>query len=364
MKISKIKSFVKNKIKYLLREKNYLLNKQYIPDYLNNINIESTSICNLKCRFCAYDKRDIKNVPLQTMNFELFEKVATDCINYGYKNFGLTPVTGDIFMDKNITKKFEFLDNINRLDGFNFYTNFIPITTDKIEKLFNYQKLTHLGISIYGHDQDSFIKFSKGTADAYKILIRNLEFFYQKLKSLTYNFKIEIGHRTSKDFSLENSNSDLSVILKKLSNIKNLEYSKNHSFNNWGGIIKEEDVKDLNIKFQKGLVKKTGSCSLIYSRMTIGADGKVNACACRDANFTLEIGNLKNEKIENVISLKNPKYKNLIESQEKNQFPDVCQKCDFYKSIYEKTFPTWYLKDKKKKYFNLKDFKKEIETRS
>ena len=60
MKISKLKSFLKRKIKYLLRKKNYFLNRQYIPDYLNNINIENTSICNLKCRFCAYEKRDTK----------------------------------------------------------------------------------------------------------------------------------------------------------------------------------------------------------------------------------------------------------------------------------------------------------------
>ena len=122
------------------------------------------------------------------------------------------------------------------------------------EKLFKYKKLTHLGISIYGHDQNSFINFLKGTADSYKILIRNLEFFYKKLNNSVYNFKIDIGNRTSKDYNLSNSNSDLYIILKKLSNLKNIEYSKNHSFNNWSGIIKEEDVKDLNVKFQKGLV--------------------------------------------------------------------------------------------------------------
>ena len=123
-------------------------------------------------------------------------------------------------------------------------------------------QLTHLGISIYGHDEASFVNFSKGTSNSFKILKKNLEFFYKLLKERNFNFKIEIGHRTSKDFNIMESDNELSKILKKISNLENVLYDKNHSFNNWGGMIKQEDVKDLNVKFQKELVPKTGSCSL------------------------------------------------------------------------------------------------------
>ena len=106
--LNKIKNLLKKKIKFKLKQLNYLRKKQYIPDILENINIESTSVCNLKCKFCAYDKRDLKEVPLQTMDIKLFKNITNQCLDLGYKNFGLTPVTGDVFMDKNIIEKLDY----------------------------------------------------------------------------------------------------------------------------------------------------------------------------------------------------------------------------------------------------------------
>ncbi len=360
---SRIKNLLKKKIKLKFKQFNYLRKKQYIPDILEHINIESTSICNLKCKFCAYDKRDLQQVPLQTMELEFFKDITGQCLDMGYKNFGLTPVTGDVFMDKNIITKLDYLETLRKLSGYYFYTNFIATTEKKILKLLEYKKLNNLGLSIYGHDEDSFIKFSMGTSSSYKILLKNLNFLYEQLKIRGNNFKIELTQRTSKNFKLENSSSDLSIILKKLLSLKNVEYDISHSFTNWGGLVKEKDVSELNIKFQTELTKKTGSCSLIYSRLSIGADGIVNACACRDANFSLKIGDLKNTNLKSIISYKNPEYKKLINNQEKNNFSEVCDKCDFYRSIYEKTSPTWYLKEKKISTYSLKEVISELDKR-
>lgn len=361
--LSNIKNYLKKKAKSSLRKFNFLRNKQYIPDILEHINIESTSLCNLKCKFCAYDKRDLNLVPMQTMKFELFKDITNQCLNLGYKNFGLTPVTGDIFMDKNISEKLNYLETLNKLNGYYFYTNFIAITESKIDKLFELSKLMSLGLSIYGHDEETFINFSKGTKDSYKILLRNLRYLNNKLKNNLYSFKIDLTQRTNRNFNLEESNSDLSILIKELRSNINVEYEKNHSFTNWGGLVKEEHISDLNIKFQSELIKKTGSCSLIYSRLSIGSNGVVNACACRDANFTLKIGDIKKNSLKNIISYKNPKYKELIKRQEKNDFPEVCSKCDFYRSVYEKPYPTWYLKDKENKTNTLKDVISELDKR-
>lgn len=361
--LTKTKKLLKKKVKLALRQLNFLRQKQYIPDILEHINIESTSLCNLKCKFCAYDKRDLKEVPLQTMQFEMFKDITNQCLQIGYRNFGLTPVTGDVFMDKNINDKLDYLETLEKLEGYYFYTNFIAITEKKIDKLFEYKKLTNLGLSIYGHDEESFIKFSKGSKDSYKILLRNLNYLDNKLKKKNYSFKVELTQRTSRNFSLNESTSDLSSILKKLKLNKHVEYDINHSFTNWGGLVEKKHISDLNIKFQTELTKKTGSCSLIYSRLSIGSNGIVNACACRDANFTLQIGDLKKNPLRNIISYKNSKYKELINNQEKNNFSEVCSKCDFYRSVYEKPLPTWYLKDKKNSTNSLKDIILELDKR-
>ena len=212
--LTKIKNLLKKKIKIKLKEINYLRKKQYIPDILDHINIESTSVCNLKCKFCAYDKRDLEQVPLQSMEMNLFKNITRQCLDLGYKNFGLTPVTGDIFMDKNIIEKLDYLETLDNLNGYYFYTNFIATKENKILKLLDCKKLSHLGLSIYGHDEESFIRFSKGSESSYRILIKNLNFLYNQLKKSNYDFKIELTQRTSKNFDLNNSKSELSIVLK------------------------------------------------------------------------------------------------------------------------------------------------------
>ena len=365
MTLSKfIKSSFKKKIKLLLRKKNYYFNRQFIPDILDSINIENTNICNLECKFCAYSKRDFEKIPHTSMKIDFFESVVKQCLELGYKNIGLTPLTGEIFMDQDIFKKFYFLDKLTNFEGYFFYSNFIPLTEDKIRNILALKKLKNFAISIYGHDEETFIKFSKGTINSYKKLIKNMNYLLNLLKSQNHSLNIEITQRSSQDYSLKENQSELSEIIKKILEFSNVRYSKSHNFNNWGGAIKEHDIADLNIKFEKNLVPKTGSCSLIYSRLLIGANGYVNACACRDVDFTLKLGDLKYEKLKDIISLKNNVYKNLIENQEKNFFPKVCVSCDFYKSIYEKkNYPTRILKNKMNKIYSLKEVKDQLNFR-
>ena len=69
---------------------------------------------------------------------------------------------------------------------------------------------------------------------------------------------------------------------------------------------------------------------MLFSRLIIGADNTVNACACRDANYSLRIGNTKENHLRDIISIKNTKYKKIIENHENQNYPDVCKSCDFY----------------------------------
>ena len=63
----KINNF-KNNLKFqILANFNKSIGKTYILDPRNNINIETTSVCNLSCKFCGYDKRDEYLHPKKTM---------------------------------------------------------------------------------------------------------------------------------------------------------------------------------------------------------------------------------------------------------------------------------------------------------
>ena len=61
--------------------------------------------------------------------------------------------------------------------------------------------------------------------------------------------KRHLGHNSGSDESMNL----FDITSYKINTLENVIYDKNHSFNNWGGIIKSDDVKDLNVKFQKQL---------------------------------------------------------------------------------------------------------------
>ena len=103
--------FLRNKIQRLIVKFNYIFKRQYIYNFKNNINLETSSICNLNCIFCGYGKRDVSQHPKQIMSNETFKKNLDQILEYGFKYVGLTPTTGDIFMDKNIFEKFSIIEN-------------------------------------------------------------------------------------------------------------------------------------------------------------------------------------------------------------------------------------------------------------
>ncbi|MBI49369.1 MAG: hypothetical protein CL850_03670 [Crocinitomicaceae bacterium] len=359
-----IKKYLLEIFEYIFIKTNRYFNIQFIPDIEKSINIETTSICNLGCKFCGYHKRDLSMHPLKTMSKENFVNLVNQSADFGYRNIGLSPTTGDVFMDKSFFEKVKYIDEHDKLEGFYFYTNFIPIKTNDIEKLFELKKLNFLGISIYGHDQKTFITFADSSNNAYEILIKNLKKLNLLISEKKFDFKILIGHRTEKNFDINllDSKSELVTEIQKLIKNKNVNYEYTSDYNNWGGMINDKDVKNLNINFNKRPFKKNGSCSLIYSRMIIGSNGELNACACRDANYTLSIGNVFKDNLKKIISSNNKKYLELIDRQEKNDFPDVCKSCDFYSSIYSYKHKTGFTKNDKK-FINLKKYKEILKAR-
>ena len=111
--------------------------------------------------------------------------------------------------------------------------------------------------------------------------------------------------------------------------------SINRFYNNWGSIIKKEDVKGMNIKLNTEGVKKKGACSLLFYKNIVLSDGRVNACACRDVNGSLIIGNLNNDFLKNILSTRNNRLVSIIQQQQNGNFNEVCSSCDFYRSIYK-----------------------------
>ncbi len=124
-------------------------------------------------------------------------------------------------------------------------------------------------------------------------------------------------------------------VLNKIVKIKKIDCKNKKNYNNWGVIITRKDVKGLDIVVKSPVKKKRRACSLIFYKNQIRVDGQVTACACRDVNATLKIGDLNSQNFKEIYSTANRNYLELIESQQKGKFSKICKRCDYYRSIYK-----------------------------
>jgi MoaA/NifB/PqqE/SkfB family radical SAM enzyme len=301
--------------------------REYVPAR-SLFHLETTSACNLKCRFCAYDK---KHSPRVAMPDAMFRDVVGQAVDMGYQRFELTPCTGDVFMDRHIYDKLEYLDRHAGVLSYEFFTNFtIPRPRD-VERLIRLAKLRHLTVSVYGHDRDSFIAIAASSEKIYRRLVANLEALLDLLPQR--NFGLAIGLRSTRHVPRRGA-SELLRLLRRFEDA-GIRVRRSRVYNNWGGYVTQEDVAGLDIDITGAdAIYKSGACALLLTTVQVMATGIVNGCACRDVDATLRIGDLKRQRLREILSSDNAAYMSLIDEQQRGEFRPICRSCDFYKSIY------------------------------
>jgi MoaA/NifB/PqqE/SkfB family radical SAM enzyme len=318
---------------------NRRLGREFIPVDLGTFSIEPSSICNLKCRFCAYGKKKSLRV---SMSNEMFRDAVEQAIGIGFTRFHLTPTTGDVFMDKHLVDKLTFLDKHPKVAGYHFFTNLTVPDQEHLIQLQKLKKLERLTISVYGHDEESFTAITGVGAGIYRRLIANLETLLFHIGR--WPFSISIGFRSTFDVPSVDA-SELMVLLTRFRKAGVGVHSSHGIYNNWGGYISQSDVTDLNLHIlSSDGPPKSGACVKLFDGVQIMATGIVNACCCRDVDATLRIGDLRETTLAEIISAANPKYMRIIREQQEGRFQPVCKSCDYYRSIYHQ--PTNYRRHK------------------
>lgn len=303
--------------------------REYIPATTETFCIETTGACNLKCRFCAYEKKQSSRA---NMPQSLFISAVEQALALGYKEFHLTPCTGDVFMDPRVFEKLDYLEANDQVRACHFFTNFTILDSAKIDRLLNLKKLSSVVISIYGHDESSFIALTKSEPKVYRRLLENMAYLLDQ--RARWPFTVSIGFRSTFDVPADGG-TDLLQMLERYRKAGVGVHSSHGIYNNWGGYVSQADVGDLNLRIQPSdSIYKSGACVKLFDSFQVTSSGIVNACSCRDVDATLRIGDLTTTPLGEIVSHKNPEYELLIKEQQEGRFRPVCQSCDFYRSIY------------------------------
>jgi MoaA/NifB/PqqE/SkfB family radical SAM enzyme len=291
-----------------------------------NLYIEGTNICNAKCAFCAYPQMERPKV--KGMPMELFKSVVDQYYARGQYEVDLTPIVGDPFVDQLLFERLDYLHSLPKIRYFHFYTNAILMTPEKAERLMKYGARFEVFCSFGGFDRQTYrVMMGVDKFEEAVSAIRNL--IETKLRTSS-RIRIHVSLRTPKG----NEKGEFWEYLKGKRAEGTIQMDSIDDYDNWGGMISDEALRAVNLVPKPPPVHR-GPCHRLVTSPVVLADGRVNACACRDVEATLIIGDLKTQSLEEILT--GPKLKELLGRHEREDFPEICKTCTRYESLY----PAW-----------------------
>lgn len=299
-----------------------------------SMTIEITSACNAQCIFCTYKLNIRKRVE---MNMDMFIKIITSSIEYGFESLDMTPLTGEMFLHKDAVHMISIAKNagFKRITAF---TNGISLNQHDIKSLLM-SGLDILTISFPAFNETAYKQiFGVKGFDQFTDSVSELLSTHKKLKS---DVKITFGARSNLSIDeLKQSEFYNTTLSKYICDNVNLDEPV-RVFDSWAGMIKQKDLlKGMNIDWCpiKSIypLKKVYICSRL---LTVGvlANGDVRLCNCRCDN-TIETEN------DSLFIANLGEYENLLELLKNNELkinkirtnfivgklPPLCRKCPFY----------------------------------
>src|SRR5260221_10014990 len=126
------------------------------PLYLR---IETVNACNNLCIICAY--RDQERTK-RTMDMDLFKKTVQDYVALGGGFLSLTPLVGDVLLDRKLTERLRYLESVPGIRELGVTTNAVLASRfDDGELQYLVNRFQRVSISVYGLDSDEYEKMTQ-----------------------------------------------------------------------------------------------------------------------------------------------------------------------------------------------------------
>jgi sulfatase maturation enzyme AslB (radical SAM superfamily) len=118
------------------------------------LQLETVNLCNNNCLVCAYREQERSKIH---MAMDVFEKSVSDYADMGGGYVSLTPLVGDVFLDRFLLERIAFLNKVPSVSAIGFTTNAaMAHRFDDKELAAIIAPLKRLSISIYGLDREEY----------------------------------------------------------------------------------------------------------------------------------------------------------------------------------------------------------------
>jgi len=281
--------------------------------------VETISVCNAKCVFCAYPTMKRKH---ELMPISVFEKIVQEYAQVGGGALSLTPVMGDLLLDPHLIERLKILEKFENIDQVSFTTNGIAVNKFTDEELkYILQRVFLIQFSIGGLDPETYKKlYQVDKLDDVLAAVQKVLQLKEDIQSPTH---IILAFRT------DNQNFEQEYA-KQLEEFKRQGVFISHiaSYNNYGGEIQSQEIR---IKRNR-VVSKRLPCALTLLHAHAYSNGKMTNCGCVDANGNgLIIGDSKEQTFGDI--WQGERRKRLLNSFSEGKLPKLCQGCNAYRPL-------------------------------
>ncbi len=286
------------------------------------LHLEATNVCNARCVFCAYPQMER---PKQTMPMARFESVVDQYVALGGSHVSLTPIVGDPFVDPHLFERLDHLAQRPEIQGFYFFTNAIRMTRRHSRRLVGYGERLRVCVSMGGFDRQTWARLMG--VDRFDQAWRNLQDFVAEADAADAPASLEI-HLRCADSDLRGEAWEQVRAWQRQGRVT---VAAIDHYDSWAGKIPSAELAAHGLE-PAAMPHKRGACELLYMKPVVLADGRVNACACRDVEAELVVGDLEHDSLEQVLD--GPTLADLRQRHRRGDFPDVCRRCTYYVSVY------------------------------
>lgn len=279
---------------------------------------ETINICNSDCVFCPYSLQTRK---FGTMLPELFQEVCRQYAAMGGGPMSLTPVVGDVLLDKELPNRLAVLRS--------YYPTIQPSVTTNLYALDRFsdqvvgemlETFVRIHVSVYGLTQEENLDITQRN---------NFKKFAPNARRLA-----EIWERGSQKCSVWVSFRNLHVYpAERLRRYVADSFGKDWytgvtvQYSNWGGRMSKPLPGEAHWVPARENQK---TCMLLAVDLQVYWDGRVSACACcdYDASTDLALGDIRTEGLMEIYN--GIANKKIWADQQSGKMQPICRNCTFH----------------------------------
>ncbi len=290
------------------------------------LRLETVNTCNNLCTICAY--RDHQR-PKSVMPMEMFRKTVADFIDMGGGYVSLTPLVGDVFMDKHLPARVAYLRDQSGVTGIGFTTNAAMAHRFDDAALGDLlAPVTRISLSIYGVGADEYREITRrDTYDRMKEGIRRIV----ALSPAPVSLEFRLFRRQTHEQLAEWLRSEVFAPGEMPSMPERMSInSVITDYANWGIYDSRNTPLPHDARwFAESRAENRPQCLIPLFAFLVYSNGNVSFCPCDNFNDTeeLRIGNVLETSLGDIYA--SPRVQQLWD-WEGCGTPDFCKGCSFH----------------------------------